>query len=693
MFKRFSGAARCSPLRTKSRVRCTVGCTEATEEEAAETQSELAWIVPPSGGSARVQASWVLGWTQMALRPVDPFTRAIYGERTGAFIEWATDYVEATAVDGCTGWRAHFLRYDWQGDDWAAGLHAREEMARSLAEARSVDELISAAQGIAAWGRMKDLSTDEAKVIVAAFAVLDALAEGGDWHQLHAGRIATSSKVYAMHDQDRWAIFDSRVGFALASLVDRFWAETGERAVPGLLGIPVPPGRVLRRLPDGFAQVATRRQAQLGFVYSSWLLRAIAESLDGSRVAPEGNRWRLRHVEMACFMLGSPAAEWPDKADDASIQQNRLDGHRMATGGSKAAVAGIAVAGKVASVLEDSGLDFLQDQIDVIWARERAIRFAAETGSVARELQFADGKRRWVLVKDGVPIASFPEIEEGTLEEALRHHDLDELGLEDAKALREGGRLSRLAVWGRRKVDDRRKSKQTKRVQELERFLDYEKPTKRRDAATAMGEERHGDGAGALIAALHDSNSEVRAAAARSLGVLGTARADDPLARLLSDRELEVRIDAAVALGTVRGSNSLAPLIALLDDASAAPQLRAAAGIGLAALGDAAALDSLVRAVELRSEARTRDELEVPAQAALALGLLGHEVALPTLVDALSDDAPTLRVAAATGIGFLGSPKGEEPLDGALMDSEKNVIKAAYTGLAMLAAERRPDSD
>jgi hypothetical protein len=74
------------------------------------------------------------------------------------------------------------------------------------------------------------------------------------------------------------------------------------------------------------------------------------------------------------------------------------------------------------------------DQLAVLieqqFAKVRAMRFARETDAVAAQAQFSDGHQRWVILREGVPIASFPGYD-GDLEEALRFHNYERLRMRE----------------------------------------------------------------------------------------------------------------------------------------------------------------------------------------------------------------------------------------------------------------------
>jgi hypothetical protein len=157
--------------------------------------------------------------------------------------------------------------------------------------------------------------------------VLDAHAESGDKPSegIHAQRIASVSKVYAMHSPSRWVIYDSRVarGLALVAL-----GPFGVDRVPAPILFPQPPGRTGERTP-GFPTLGTDRQGRMAFVYASWFARELASHI-ASR-CPDPGGWDARHVEMALFMfctpsrtLGDPRASIATHAIIHSIDQ-RLD--------------------------------------------------------------------------------------------------------------------------------------------------------------------------------------------------------------------------------------------------------------------------------------------------------------------------------------------------------------------------------
>ena len=102
-----------------------------------------------------------------------------------------------------------------------------------------------------------------------------------------------------MWNPDDWVIFDSYCARGLQWMIATFHGEI-ESDLGDLVKLPCPPGRSCRPY-EGFPPLGSEKQARLGFIYSSWLARAIAERL---------NRNNLFHncsacqIEMVAFTIG-----------------------------------------------------------------------------------------------------------------------------------------------------------------------------------------------------------------------------------------------------------------------------------------------------------------------------------------------------------------------------------------------------
>lgn len=98
-----------------------------------------------------------------------------------------------------------------------------------------------------------------------------------------------------------------------------------------------------------------------------------------------------------------------------------------------------------------------------------------------------------------------------------------------------------------------------------------------------------------LIAALNDTDGDMRWAAAEALGKIGDPRAVEPLIANLSDTYLYARRYAAEALGKISDTRALEPLIAAMSDEDVI--MRRFAAEALNRIGDARAAKSLTAAL------------------------------------------------------------------------------------------------
>ncbi|MGE0553915.1 MAG: HEAT repeat domain-containing protein [Gemmatimonadales bacterium] len=185
----------------------------------------------------------------------------------------------------------------------------------------------------------------------------------------------------------------------------------------------------------------------------------------------------------------------------------------------------------------------------------------------------------------------------------------------------------------------------------------------------------------ALIAALADSDVEVRRAVARALGEHKDLRAIPAFTQALDDGDAEVRRAAIEGLSEFRDRRTVPAMISALDDGSA--EVRRAAANALGELSAPEAYDALVRA--------TRDsDAEVRYGAISALAELEDRRAVPTLVDALADRSSDVRRRAADALGDLEDPRAVPALTGLLDDRDPEVRQEALEGLAHLELDRLP---
>ena len=185
-----------------------------------------------------------------------------------------------------------------------------------------------------------------------------------------------------------------------------------------------------------------------------------------------------------------------------------------------------------------------------------------------------------------------------------------------------------------------------------------------------------------LVAALKDSEAEVRAQAATALGWIADPRAAAPLARCLKDSEAHCRLAAVEALGMLRTPAALKPLARALADPSLQVRLGAAGALG--EMGDPIAIDLLLAVLSDAEE-----HLEVRAATARALGALHQPKALSPLQELLEAPEAVLRAAALDGLAALGFGRVYRLVTPFLWrDPDRAVRHTAARALARLAADR-----
>jgi HEAT repeat protein len=186
-----------------------------------------------------------------------------------------------------------------------------------------------------------------------------------------------------------------------------------------------------------------------------------------------------------------------------------------------------------------------------------------------------------------------------------------------------------------------------------------------------------------LIAALKDSDSEVRGSAAHALGKIADPLAAEPLIAALGDKRCgplgagNVCDAAAIALVEI-GAAAVEPLIAALKNSDS--EVRSSAADALGEIGDSRAVEPLVAALDVtdwsvhRRVAAALDKLAwSPDRGAAgatywaARGVSNKCVeigasAVKPLIAALDDEDWKVRNAAAEALGRIGDPSAVTPL-------------------------------
>lgn len=233
----------------------------------------------------------------MALVPINPMTYQEFGRRLNDTIDTITELLEKHQLGN---WWNALKRYNFNGANYIQGQNIRNDFHDQLLKAVDLNAKIVIANNILDWGNMNPLSKEMEIHLDKSLNILNNEHTGIN-DNLYSDRIASISKVYEMWNPNKWVIFDSYCARGLQWIISNYWTALGQDRHVELLRIPWPPGRVGQPL-DDFPRLGTRKQAMLGFLYTSWLCRAIANKLNKN----ENNEivWQAYHVEMVLFQIG-----------------------------------------------------------------------------------------------------------------------------------------------------------------------------------------------------------------------------------------------------------------------------------------------------------------------------------------------------------------------------------------------------
>ena len=188
-----------------------------------------------------------------------------------------------------------------------------------------------------------------------------------------------------------------------------------------------------------------------------------------------------------------------------------------------------------------------------------------------------------------------------------------------------------------------------------------------------------------LIAALKDTDSRVRAAAALSIGALNYENGIEPLIEILNDNDRDVRLNAVRALAQLSEKRALEPLIEKLKDESSDVRAEAAQALGLikdwTGRVQLIAVPALITV--LKDEAKT-----VRAAAVYALEQFKDGRALEPLIDSLKDADPAVRVGAIKALSQINDLQAVEPLITVLKDADPAVRADAALVLGIFGDQR-----
>jgi beta-lactamase regulating signal transducer with metallopeptidase domain/HEAT repeat protein len=200
--------------------------------------------------------------------------------------------------------------------------------------------------------------------------------------------------------------------------------------------------------------------------------------------------------------------------------------------------------------------------------------------------------------------------------------------------------LRRIAAWGLSEYADRPVA-----ADALANALRSDRDASVREmAAWSLAEGEHSAaGSQALIAALHDSDNQVRLTAAWALGSVGNRNAAEALAQALSDPSTEMRKRAAWALGNLDLKQAPPALINLLKDSD--PETRETAAWALYEIEDPAAIPGLEAAMNREQD----KDLQIAYIRALAAVGEKSVDALKSLLDSKDPEIRTVAVKALAG--------------------------------------------
>lgn len=182
----------------------------------------------------------------------------------------------------------------------------------------------------------------------------------------------------------------------------------------------------------------------------------------------------------------------------------------------------------------------------------------------------------------------------------------------------------------------------------------------------------------ALIAALADSDADVRETVVITLGRMRDARIVPALLPLLKDSNADVREHVVFALARTGDPRAAAAVMTMIDDASA--DVRQQAVHLLAQSRNRDAVPALLKALKDSSA-------DVRQQAVFGLGQLRDASAVDPLLEALKDSSADVRLQAAFALGQIRDPRALPALTTALRDAVADVRQQAAFAIGQLAGQ------
>jgi HEAT repeat protein len=188
-----------------------------------------------------------------------------------------------------------------------------------------------------------------------------------------------------------------------------------------------------------------------------------------------------------------------------------------------------------------------------------------------------------------------------------------------------------------------------------------------------------------------DESMRLRCSAATALGKIGDNRAIIPLMSILNDRNenYRLRLAAAESLGKVGDDYVVKPLIDILaDEREKSVYLKESVAKALGMLGDIRAIEPLIDILESKQGIRDKFNF-LKEQIIEALGRIGrpNRKASDSLLSALNDEAPSIRLAAVEALSAIGNDSCLNALKEKVFDEDDDVAKAATYAVYTLGGE------
>ena len=210
----------------------------------------------------------------------------------------------------------------------------------------------------------------------------------------------------------------------------------------------------------------------------------------------------------------------------------------------------------------------------------------------------------------------------------------------------------------------------------------------RRDALMNLNLMRRPEASRVAVASLNDAEPGVRVAAAHALTSAPSADAANALIPLLQDKLEFVRREVASALGESGSRDAIAPLTNLLAT-DKEMSVRAAAAMALGRIKDESAVTALAKAIDERAPKKKAEEYELVKRAAVeSLGEIRSPAGVEVLVSALTNEGNSLdtRRAAAMALGKIGSNSAVPALQATLHSDDPYLAEAAREALRRMHA-------